>query len=238
MALAQIIPGSTPFGQWSASSAGAVGSSGPGYDGTVIMRWRTVPFQTIRKLDLGEQDRKIVVAANAYHFNGIQKVQFAAQGGAYVDVTQPLAGGFLPTTFNPALASTPAFGKYWRGGCYAAILDANSFTGASGQVEVRAIGIPAVRGQPRILQNSGQTAGQDLGDKSLILWVDTADGTTAYYTAYIQPGWMGDSELNNPDLPFADPIEGIAAAANESGDNTLGGWVAACATATMTWFAA
>jgi hypothetical protein len=82
MALSLIIPGSTPFGSWAASASPPIGNpSDPGYDATVIMRWRSVPYQTIRKLAPQIFDEQVLIAANAYHLNGIKEVRFAAQGG-------------------------------------------------------------------------------------------------------------------------------------------------------------
>ncbi len=222
MALSKIIPGTTPFGQW--ASTPPIPPAGTS-DAKVIARFRTVPYQTRRKVAPLAIDRQIIIAVNCGHINGIDRVEFAAQGGNFVSVNRPLQTRFSPTNFDPPLASAPSptFQKWWRYGCYAAILDASDFTGASGLVEVRAK-IYTPDGLGRILQNSD---GQDLGDKSLIVWIDTGDGTSSYNVAYISPPPLGDDstgQANNPLLPFATPGAAMAAASSSGGGSSdLGG---------------
>jgi hypothetical protein len=185
MALAQIIPGTTPFGSWADDAPiPPAGTS----DAKVIARWRTIPFQTFRKISPSDPTEvRVLIALNTYHINGISRVDFAAQEGAYVSVTRPIEARFLPSANDFPLAAAPTFGNVWHGGCYVAVLRGQDFSGASGQVEIRAK-VFTPDGHGRILQDSD---GQDLGDKSLTLWIDANDGLTKFPIAYIQPGWMG-----------------------------------------------
>jgi len=100
---------------------GAPGS--PGYDAKAIARWDVVPFQTIT----GEFNVGVV----AFHINGIDRVEFSANGGAWVSVNN--------MQLNPQTG-------VWE---YTAKLQAASFP--DGPVEVRAVVIPRV-GEARVLE--------------------------------------------------------------------------------------
>ncbi len=119
-----------------------VGDSGAaGYAAKAIARWDVVPFQTFPDT--------INVGVVAFHINGISKVSFSANGGAWTDVTD--------MSINPETNVA----EYWT------TLDASDFS--DGLVEVRAIVYPVV-GTTRVLQDA---SGTDVGDKSLMLYANS-----------------------------------------------------------------
>ncbi len=128
-----IQPGTTGWGstQLTASGSGA----------KAIARWDVVPYQTIT----GELNVGVI----AFHKNGIDRVEFYADGGSPAVATE--------MTLNPITG-------VWE---YVGILRADNYQN-SGPTELRAIVYPN-NGAPRILQNS---SGQDLGDKSLPLVIN------------------------------------------------------------------
>lgn len=102
----------------------AAGSSGQrGFDAKAIARFDVVPNMTV--------DGHVDVGVVAFHIAGIQRVDFAVEGGPWSSVTQ--------MTLN---AQTGV----WE---YSARVQASDFTGG-GPVEVRAIAYPNV-GEPRVL---------------------------------------------------------------------------------------
>lgn len=95
-----------------------------GYDAKAIARWDVVPFQTF--------DEAFDIGVVAFHMNGIQRVDFAVDGGSWVSVNAPeynARTGVMEYTvrLEPALFE-------------------------DGPVEVRAIAYPVV-GEPRVLES-------------------------------------------------------------------------------------
>jgi|GEM_PF-1618709 len=136
--------------------------SGPGSDATAIARWDVVPFQTVS----GE----FTVGVVAFHINGIDRVEFSANGGPWARAQD--------MTFNPRTG-------VWE---YVAVLDADRVP--EGQaVEVRAVAYPTA-GVPRVLQGDLELSGADATERSLVLypmdaeehdrrvtWVDPVNGS-------------------------------------------------------------
>jgi hypothetical protein len=115
----------TPGNGWTGPTIepGPVGNPGAsGYNAKVIGFFDVVPHQTFT----GEMK----IGAVAFHVNGIDRVEFAANGGPAATVRE--------MTFNERVG-------VWE---YCAVLDASSFP--DGLVEVRAIAYPNV-GRPRLL---------------------------------------------------------------------------------------
>lgn len=119
-----------------------------GYNAEVIARWDAVPFQVVKSA--------LRIGVVAYHRNGIAKVSFSANGGAWVDINE--------RSINP----DTGISEYW------AALQASNFP--DGKVEVRAIAYPKGAGKPRLLAGTYQaSAGASPaldGVYSLILWTN------------------------------------------------------------------
>lgn len=130
----------------------AIGS-GPGADRRAIAHWDVVPYQTV-------VDR-LSVGVLAYHFNGIDRVEFSLEDGPWVVVREP--------TMNAATNAVE----------YQATLDASLV--ADGPVEIRAIAYP-VAGIPRVLQGSPSDE-----DSSLLLNTN-ANGTLPTEARYASAG--------------------------------------------------
>lgn len=135
---ATLSDGGTAFGSWTASTEPDVGASPtPGYDENAIGIWCTPT------LDVLVNGADMYVGVIARHMNGIAKVQFSLNNGAWVDV--------LAETTNPD--------DQGRGGATTAYwVKISSASTTQGKNEVRAKIIPAVAGKPRILQGSLGTA--------------------------------------------------------------------------------
>lgn len=117
-----LVPGSGWSGQ--TMQPGPVGTSTDfGYTDNVIARWDTVPYQTI--------DTELHIGVVAFHNSGIEKVSFAVEGGAWLDVTS------LSLNADTGVEE------------YVATLRAADFN-ADGRIEVRAIAYPYT-GIPRLL---------------------------------------------------------------------------------------
>lgn len=95
----------------------------PGFDAKAIARWDVVPFQDF--------SGAFQVGVVAFHMSGIDRVEFSADGGPWVAVTE--------------MSENPRTGvwEYWVS------LNAEDF--GPGQVEVRAVVYPNA-GEPRVLQ--------------------------------------------------------------------------------------
>ncbi len=103
----------------------AVGSAeDAGYDAKVIAKWDVVPYTSFTGL--------FQVGIPAFHINGIDRVEFAVDGGDFVSVAD--------MRLNPDSG-------VWE---YCATLDSAKFA-ATGIVEVRAIAYPLTAGEPRLL---------------------------------------------------------------------------------------
>ena len=113
-----IVPGSGFSGP--TPTPPAIGS-GFGSDAKVIGRWDVVPYQTF--------DDNFEVGVVAFHINGIDRVEFSADGGPWTSVSE--------MTLNPRTNVV----EYW------ATLRASDFS--DGSIEVRAVSYPTV-GIPRV----------------------------------------------------------------------------------------
>lgn len=107
------------------SEPGPVGNpASAGYGAKVMAHWNTVPYQTF----YDEMNVGIV----AFHMNGIDRVEFAVNGGAWTAVEE--------MTDNPSTNTV----EYW--------VKLRSSDLEDGVVEVRAIAYPTI-GQPRLLES-------------------------------------------------------------------------------------
>ena len=134
----------------------AVGTPGmPGYDAKAIARWDVVPYQTV--------DGKFHIGIVAFHINGIDRVSFSVDGGAWVDVHE--------MQLNPRTDVEE----------YTVTLDASLFD-RDGVIEVRAIAYPEV-GVPRVLagpyhfENEYQNT-QWVGEHAMFLHPNAGGGNT------------------------------------------------------------
>lgn len=104
---------------------GAIGHpSMEGYGAQAIARWDVVPYQ--------EFDGELEIGVVAFHRNGIDRVEFSAEGGEWVAVEE--------MTENPRTGVW----EYWI------TIDASEFE--DGLAEIRAIAYPEGAGEPRLLE--------------------------------------------------------------------------------------
>lgn len=181
----RLVPGSGFTGP--TPTAPRVGSvSSPGYDARAIARWDVVPNQTFT----GTMNVGVV----AFHYAGIQRVDFSVNGGPWTSV------------FNMQL--NPQTGVYE----YTAAVNASDF--ADGRIEVRAIAYPRV-GEPKMLQDA---SGTEYGDKSLYLYTN-ANGTLPNTGVAYWVSPSGDDAMNNgsASAPFRTIARAISATVNRSG---------------------
>ncbi len=129
------VPGSSP-------------RSGTGADAEAIAHWDVVPFQTFKS--------KFNVGVLAYHFNGIERVDFSVDDGPWVSVYEATPN---PQTKGSRPEHT-AVEEYW------VTLDPEKLR--KGPLEIRAIAYPAGAGRPAVLQGSSHLSGRS----SMILNVD------------------------------------------------------------------
>mgnify|MGYP003865870939 CR=1 FL=1 len=113
---------------------GPVGNpASSGYGAKVIAHWNTVPFQTFYD--------EMNIGVVAFHMNGIDRVEFAVNGGAWTAVDTK--------TENPETSTV----EYW------VKIKASQLT--DGRVEIRAIAYPSI-GQPRLLESLFLNANKNL----------------------------------------------------------------------------
>ncbi len=183
-----LTPGSG-FSGPTAQPAPVGNASASGYTAKAIARFTTVPFQMINS---GEEIRVGVVA---FHANGIQKVSFSANGGAWIDSTEMQK--------NPATNVA----EYW------VKLKAADFP--DGKVEVRAIAWPKTSGVPLVLAGNYQETINKVpyfnGVYSLILWTNGAGSLTRTpkYISAQGNDTTGDGTLQNPFLTLSKATEKI-----------------------------
>ena len=121
-----------------------------GYDAMSIALWDVVPRQDF--------SGNFEVGVVAFHMNGIDRVEFAVEGGAWAQVRE--------MTLNPRT-------NVWE---YWVMLDADDFN--EGRIEVRAIAYPQTAGEPRLLESLILFV--DKGSLSHDnLWVDGSRGNDA-----------------------------------------------------------
>lgn len=97
-----------------------------GYDAKAIARWDVVPYQTF--------DGDFHIGVVAFHMNGIDRVEFAVDGGPWTPVHE--------MQLNPRT-------NVWE---YTVTLRASLFK-KDGPIEVRAIAWPKGAGEPRVLES-------------------------------------------------------------------------------------
>ncbi len=156
--------------------------SGPGADAKAIARWDVVPFQPF--------DDTFTVGVVAFHVNGIDRVEFSAQGGPWTPV--------YDMTLNPRTG-------VWE---YVATLDASRFP--DGPVEVRAIAYP-VKGVPRVLAgpiNQNENPRIFAGEKSIIMYANSG-GSLTEMTVHVAKGGA-----DNAAGTAAEPFGSLVAALN------------------------
>ncbi len=163
-----IIP---PGSGWSGptSEPGPIGNpNDPGYDAKAIARWDVVPYQTF--------NGGFEIGVVAFHIKGIDRVEFAAEGGSWTPVSE--------MNVNPRTQVR----EYW------VKLRASDFA-SEGLIEVRAIAYP-VTGEPRLLNPLYLNVDKG-GLPRLYTWVDPANGDDATGLVYNAPNPGG------PIKPFA-----------------------------------
>jgi len=74
------------------------------------VRWRNVPFQGIG--NGVNAPWKTLIAVEAYHINGIEKVEFACDGGDYVVALEPIQAKYLPN--DPVFPTTRFCSVRWQ----------------------------------------------------------------------------------------------------------------------------
>ncbi len=189
--LYKIIPGT---GWTGATPSGVVGNSSlHGYDAKAIARWNVVPFQDVTD--------KLRIGVVAFHINGIDRVEFSADNGAWVSANK--------MTFNPTSGT-------WE---YQVELDASDFT--DGVTEIRAVVYPQTAGECRVLDDF---SGTDLGEQSLHLYANSGltlanTGVIKYVDATNGNDTTGNGSVSLPWKTIATAITAIgnAASLNVSG---------------------
>lgn len=130
----------TPGDGWTGATSqpDPVGSSTrAGYDAKAIARWDVVPYQTFND--------EFPIGVVAFHINGIDRVEFAVDGGPWTAVTE--------ITTNPRTLVN----EYWVN------LDADQFD-QDGEIEVRAIVYPKT-GIPRVLAGAWDASNSEYGSQ-------------------------------------------------------------------------
>ncbi len=162
---------------------------------TPIARWDVVPYQTITG--------KFGIGIPAFHINGIERVDFAVNGGNWVSVNQmtknPYSGGVV---------------EYW------VEIDANDFP-VDGPVEIRATVIPS-SGTPIVFQGNDLTEETTHGVHSMFINTNSR-GTLPSHTRYVDPvrgnDSTGDGTENNP---FKSIVAAAADITTDSGSSDGG----------------
>jgi len=102
-------------------------------------------------------------------------------------------------------------------------LENSIVSGASRQLEIRAVATPAVAGQPRILQDNTPLT-RDLGERRMVIWAETGDGATQYPKKHFA-SWGSDTTGDGSETnPYRLPGKAAAEAANSMTDPLQGGW--------------
>lgn len=181
----------TPGSGWTGPTTepAAIGNAGMrGYDCKAIARWDVVPHQTFTGT--------FNVGVVAFHLNGIDRVEFAVDGGSWTAVTE--------MTINPRT-------NVWE---YWVTLDAADF--ADGPVDLRAIAYPKTAGEPRVLQN--------ITGHELVLYTNSG-GTLGSEKVYVSPAngndATGDGTDSKPYQTFLKGLEHLLDAPGGLGGGTV-----------------
>ena len=149
----------------------AVGVAGMfGYDAKAIARWNVVPFQAFSD--------DFNVGLVAFHVNGIDRVEFSANGGPWLEVRNP--------QLNPQTNVRE----------YTARLRSQDFA-PSASVEIRAREIPSVAGIPRVLAGEFRRETANLGEHSLMLTANPPP-TISRYVSLTGSDTAGDGSRARP----------------------------------------
>lgn len=132
-----VIPVGTGFTAVTPEIAGY--GTAAGYDETAIARWAEMPYKT------WELNTEYEIGVIAFHMNGIDRVEFSCNGGAWVT-----ARGLVN---NPRTGNREYWGKL-------TLTDANNVD-AKGYVELRARVYPVGSGIPLVLQSPMWTGSED-----------------------------------------------------------------------------
>ena len=175
----------------------AVGTPGmPGYDAKAIARWDVVPYQTF--------DDKFHIGVVAFHMNGIDRVEFSANGGDWESVYE--------MKLNPRT-------KVWE---FITTLDASRFD--DGLVEVRARVYPRGAGEVRVLGghidgHNGGSIHYRNGIHSMFLNANHG-GTLPQHKVYADAINGSDSEGDGTrENPFRSPVRALAYVTAEHGSS-------------------
>lgn len=172
----------------STSTPSAYGS-GRGASAKPCVRWMDVPAQS--------KSGAVAVSLAAFHVNGIDRVEFSANGGPWKTVRKTSR-------------------VYTKGGEYATWIDTSGI--ADGQVEVRAIVYPALAGQPRVMQGTwfasdGSAYPPSDGVNSFWFWANNG-GTYTRSPIYVSPSGndsTGDGSIGSPYLTINKAAQRIKA---------------------------
>lgn len=192
------MPTLTPGSGWSGATAQPPNVGSPavdGYNATAIARWNVVPHQ--------EFDGTINVGVVAGHFNGIDRVELAVDGGSWAPV------------LNPSTNPSTGVDEYW------ATIDASDFT-SDGVIEVRARVFP-IAGRPRVLGGTIDNASADTGNHSLFLH----RGIFTPVIKYVSPTGNDSNDgtsAGSPKKTIVDAIKAIKSQVN-NGNSVDGGVV-------------
>jgi len=171
-AMAQLVGGNG----WSGNTAqpSPVGNSSmPGYTAKCIARWDVVPYQTV--------STTLNIGVVAFHINGIDRVEFAADAGPWVSVTAE--------RINPQTGVS----EYW--------VSLNPAQFNDGPVEVRARIYPRTAGIPRVLQGEIDPLSTTLGEHSLYLSTN-ADNSLQSPERYVSPTGNDITGTGTSNQPF------------------------------------
>jgi hypothetical protein len=179
-------------------SPGPIGDPrAPGYGAKPMARWNTVPFQTVANM--------MNVGVVAFHINGIDRVEFSANGGPWVAATE--------AKLNPQTRTMEYFAQ----------LRARDFQDAP--VEIRAIVYPKV-GTPRVLAGSlaeARSFGRNSGEHSM--WLTSNGNRTLRETVrFVSPTGSDESGNGTRANPFA-TIYKAASSIQQANGNADGGMV-------------
>ena len=145
----------------------------PGSSAKVIGHWDIVPFQTFS----GDLNVGVV----AFHVNGIDRVEFSANGGPWTAVTQ--------MTLNPQSSVV----EYW------ATVRASDF--ADGSIEVRAVAYPKNAGVPRVVAYDFTLNGGGLV-QGVQLFANSGN-TLASQVRYVSPSGSNNNNGLTPSSAYA-----------------------------------
>ena len=151
----------------------AVGNNADaGFSAKAIARWDVVPKQIF--------DGTFEVGIVAFHINGIDRVDFAVNGGEWESIHR--------MSLNPRTGVW----EYW------VTLDASDFN--DGEIELRAIAYPKDAGQPRLLAGEMNESTQSNSEHSLTLFAN-ANGTQTHVRwcdGRVGSDANGDGSQGNP----------------------------------------